>query len=143
MRSRRTGPAPWRPRFWAIIAPRSGSRIVTPDNRDSVASTKFASPMFFATFNTPSTAATRAVAPKIRDHLRWAVRVGRRRPELKDTTLAAYAAQAERRLDRLLGVPAAHPAGRELQRQIKAWRGEFFVFLADRRVPPTNNVSER
>ena len=83
------------------------------------------------------------VAPKLRDHLRWAIRVGKRRPELKDSTLAAYAAKAERRLDALLGVPAAHPAGRELQRQIKAWRGKFFVFLSDRRVPPTNNVSEQ
>lgn len=83
------------------------------------------------------------VAPKLRDHLRWAIRVGKRRPALKDSTLAAYAAKAERRLDALLGVPAAHPAGRELQRQIKAWRGKFFVFLSDRRVPPTNNVSEQ
>lgn len=83
------------------------------------------------------------VVPKIRDHLRWAIRVGKRRPELKDSTLAAYAAKAERRLDALLGVPAAHPAGRELQRQVKAWRGKFFVFLSDRRVPPTNNGSEQ
>lgn len=83
------------------------------------------------------------VAPKIRDHLRWSIRVGKRRPSLTDSTLAAYAAKAERSLDGLLGVPAAHPAGRELQRQIKAWRGKFFVFLADRRVPPTNNGSEQ
>lgn len=83
------------------------------------------------------------VAPKIRDHLRWAIGVGKRRPSLKDSTLAAYAAKAERGLDALLGVPAAHPAGRELQRQIKAWRGKFFVFLSDRRVPPTNNGSEQ
>jgi len=83
------------------------------------------------------------VAPKIRDHLRWAIRIGKRRPELKNSTLAAYAAKAERRLDALLGVPAAHSAGRELQRQIKAWRGKFFVFLTDRRVPPTNNGSEQ
>lgn len=83
------------------------------------------------------------VAPKVRDHLRWAIRVGHRRPGLKDSTLAAYAAKAERGLDALLGVPAAHPAGRELQRQVKAWRGKFFVFLSDRRVPPTNNGSER
>ena len=83
------------------------------------------------------------VAPKIRNHLRWAIRVGKRRPELKDSTLATYAAKAERRLDVLLGVPAAHPDGRELQRQIKAWRGKFFVFLSDRRVPPTNNGSEQ
>ena len=82
-------------------------------------------------------------APKIRDHLRWAIRVGKRRSGLKDTTLAAYAAKAERRLDALVGVPAAHPAGKILQRQIKAWRTKFFVFLTDRDVPPTNNVSER
>ncbi|HYH19757.1 MAG TPA: IS66 family transposase [Azospirillum sp.] len=83
------------------------------------------------------------LASKIRDHLRWAIRVGKRRSDLKDSTLAAYAAKAERGLDALLGVPAAHPAGREQQRQIKAWRGKFFVFLADRRVPPTNNGSEQ
>lgn len=52
-------------------------------------------------------------------------------------------AKAERRLDALLGVSAAHPAGQFLQRQIKAWRTTLFVFLADRNVPPTNNVSER
>lgn len=83
------------------------------------------------------------LAPKIRDHLRWAIRVGKRRSDLKDSTLAAYAAKAERRLDALLGVPAAHPAGQVLQRQVKAWRTKFFVFLADRDVPPTNNISER
>ena len=83
------------------------------------------------------------VAPKIRDHLRWAIRVGKRRAELKDTTLAAYAAKAERRLDAMVATPAAHPAGQILQRQIKAWRTKFFVFLADREVPPTNNISER
>src|SRR5512135_2801833 len=87
------------------------------------------------------------VAPKIRDHLRWAIRIGKRRPHLKASTLAAYAAKAERGLDALVGVPAAHPAahpaGREWQRQLKAWRGKFFVFLTDRRVPPTNNGSEQ
>ncbi|GAA4246858.1 hypothetical protein GCM10022293_00100 [Azospirillum formosense] len=83
------------------------------------------------------------VAPKIRDHLRWAIRVGKRRSSLKDGTLAAYAAKVERGLDALLGAPAAHPAKRELQRQIKTWYGKFFVFFADRRVPPTNNGSEQ
>jgi transposase len=83
------------------------------------------------------------VAPKIRDHLRWAIRVGKRRSGLKDSTLAAYAAKAERGIDALVAVPAAHPAGRDGQRQIKAWRNKFFVFLTDRRVPPTNNRSEQ
>jgi len=83
------------------------------------------------------------IAPKIRDHLRWAIRVGKRRSELKDSTLTAYAGKADRKLDALVAVPAAHPASRKLQRQIKAWRTKFFVFLADRDVPPTNNISER
>jgi len=83
------------------------------------------------------------MAPKIRDHLGWAIRVGKRRARLKDSTLAVYAAKAERGLDALVAVPAAHPAGQALQRQIKAWRSKFFVFLTDRRVPPTNNGSEQ
>jgi transposase len=72
-----------------------------------------------------------------------AIRVGKRRESLKDSTLISYAAKADRRLDTLLTMPVAHPAGKTLQRQIKAWRTKFFVFLEDRRVPPTNNISER
>ena len=83
------------------------------------------------------------IAPKIRDLLRWTIRVGRRRDDLQDTTLAQYHAKAERRLDALLGPSAAHPAGQVLQAQIKAWRTKFFVFMTDRRVPATNNISER
>jgi transposase len=82
-------------------------------------------------------------APKIRDHLRWAIKVGKRRSHLKDSTLANYAAKADRKLDGLMGFPVAHPAGKTLLRQIKAWRTKFFVFMVDRDVPPTNNISER
>ena len=82
-------------------------------------------------------------APKIRDHLLWCIRVGRRRETLQDTTLKAYASQAENRLDRLLAIPSAHPAGAVLKKQIKGWRTKFFVFMTDRRVPATNNISER
>jgi transposase len=80
-------------------------------------------------------------APQLARLLAWAVRVGRRRGELKAATLRAYRARADRRLDRLLRVPA--PAGRALQAQAKAWRGSYFVVLDDRAVPATNNVSER
>lgn len=82
-------------------------------------------------------------APKIRDHLRWAIRVGKRRGSLRDTTLAAYAAKADNTLTRLMRMPIAHPAGKVLLRQINAWRGKFFVFLTNRDVPATNNISER
>lgn len=82
-------------------------------------------------------------APKVRDHLRWAIAVGRRRQHLKDTTLASYAAKADLKLSRLMLAPVAHPAGKALLKQIKAWRTKFFVFLTNRAVPATNNVSER
>lgn len=82
-------------------------------------------------------------APKIRDHLRWAIRVGKRRSDLKDTTLTCYAAKADNKLTDLMRVPVAHPAGKVLLKQIKAWRGKFFVFLTNRDVPATNNISER
>jgi transposase len=82
-------------------------------------------------------------APKIRDHLRWAIQVGKRRSDLKDSTLARYAARADQKLTRLMRAPVAHPAGRVLLKQIKAWRTKFFVFLTNRDVPATNNISER
>jgi transposase len=82
-------------------------------------------------------------APALRRLLCWAIAVGRRRPSLKDTTLAQYRAKADRRLDRLLAMPAVTPAGAELHRQTKRWRGQFFTFLTDREVPPTNNAAER
>ena len=82
-------------------------------------------------------------APKVRDHLLWSIKVGRRRAELKDATLRAYAARADDRLDEILKVPSAHPAGAFLKQQIKGWRTKFFVFLTHRDVPATNNISER
>ena len=85
----------------------------------------------------------RAFAPKVRDHLRWAIRIGKRRSSLKDSTLATYAAKADNVLTRLMQMPIAHPAGKVLLKQIKAWRGKFFVFLTKRKVPATNNISER
>jgi transposase len=75
--------------------------------------------------------------------LRWAIRIGRRRDALRPASLATYHARAERRLDALVATPAAHPAGRELQTRVKAWRTKFFVFLEDPEIPATNNACER
>src|ERR1700758_2499077 len=58
-------------------------------------------------------------APALRRLLCWAVAVGRRRADLKDTTLAQYRATAERRLDRVLAMPVVTPAGAKLMRQTK------------------------
>ena len=48
--------------------------------------------------------------------------------------LATYAAKADNVLTRLMRMPIVHPAGQALLRQIKAWRGKFFVFLSNREV---------
>src|SRR5512143_2050400 len=45
-------------------------------------------------------------ALKLRELLRWAIRIGRRRSQLKDTTLRQYHARAERRLDALVAMPS-------------------------------------
>ena len=72
-----------------------------------------------------------------------AISIGRRRDALKDTTLAQYRAGLDRRLDRIIvAVPLGDP-GRKLRKRIAANRAHLFVFVTDRRVPATNNVSER
>ena len=69
--------------------------------------------------------------------------IGRRRDELKDSTLRQYLAELDRRLNRIMAaVPIGEP-GRKLRKRIAANRAHLFVFVANRHVPYTNNVSER
>jgi transposase len=71
------------------------------------------------------------------------VAIGRRRETLKDTTLKQYHYDLDRRLDRIIAaVPAGEP-GRKLHKRMLANRGHLFVFMTNRNVPYTNNVSER
>ena len=82
-------------------------------------------------------------APGIKQLLKQAVAIGRRRDRLAAATLATYAAKLEAKLDRLLRtVPATEP-GRKLLRIIKKFRQNLFVFVANRAIPPTNNGSEQ
>jgi transposase len=72
-----------------------------------------------------------------------AIAIGRRRHTLKDTTLTQYHADLDRRLDRIMAaVPVGEP-GRKLRKRIAANRAHLFVFVTNRDVPYTNNVSER
>jgi transposase len=72
-----------------------------------------------------------------------AIAIGRRRETLRDTTLKQYLADLERRLDRIMtAVPIGEP-GRKLRKRMAANRAHLFVFIANRDVPYTNNVSER
>jgi transposase len=79
---------------------------------------------------------------------RWlllrAVSIGRRREALKDTTLAQYRADLERRLDRLLAEPEPkQDAARRLFRAMRRDRYDLFRFVTRRDVPYTNNACER
>ncbi len=72
-----------------------------------------------------------------------AIAIGRWRERLKDTTLAHYLYDLDRRLDRIMAaVPLGEP-GRKLRQRIAANQAHLFVFLTNRDVPCTNNVSER
>jgi transposase len=72
-----------------------------------------------------------------------AIAIGRRRDTLKDTTLKQYLSDLDRRLDRIMAaVPIGQP-GRKLRKRIAANRAHLFVFVTNRDVPYTNNVSER
>jgi transposase len=78
---------------------------------------------------------------------RWlllrAIAIGRRRETLKDTTLKQYLYDLDRRLDRILAVVPIGEPGRKLHKRMLANRAHLFVFMTNRAVPPTNNISER
>lgn len=82
-------------------------------------------------------------APAFKALLLRAVAIGRRRETLKDTTLAHYRADLDRRLDKILEPPPATTAGRKLAKGVKKCRGDLFLFVVRRDVPYTNNGSER
>ena len=71
------------------------------------------------------------------------VAIGRRRETLKDATLKQYHYDLNRRLDRIINAVPVGEAGRRLHKRMLANRGHLFVFVTNREVPYTNNVSER
>jgi transposase len=72
-----------------------------------------------------------------------AIAIGRRRQTLMDATLKHHLADLDRRLDRIMtAVPLGEP-GRKLRKRMVANRAHLFVFVTNRDVPYTNNVSER
>jgi transposase len=85
-----------------------------------------------------------AFAPGFRRVLLRAVAIGKRRMTLKDSTLAHYHADLDRRLDRLLSGPEpTQDAARRLFRAMRRDRDDLFRFVTRRDVPFTNNACER
>jgi transposase len=72
-----------------------------------------------------------------------AIIIGRRRPDLSDAQLAQLYVDLHRRLDRIVDCTPASPEARRLHRRLIRDRKHLFMFVTDRRVPPTNNISER
>jgi transposase len=83
------------------------------------------------------------LAPGVMALLKRAVRIGRRRPHLADATLAAYHSRLQSTLDILLKSVPATKAGLKLQRIVKRFRQNLFVFVTNRAIPSTNNGSEQ
>ena len=84
-----------------------------------------------------------AFAPGIKSLLKRAIRIGRRRQTLADATLATYHARLQTSLDALLKILPTTEPGQKLQRIIKRFRQNLFVFITNRHIPPTNNGSEQ
>lgn len=72
-----------------------------------------------------------------------AIAIGRRRERLADSTLHQYRADLDRRLDRIMALAPLEKPGQKLRKRIAANRTHLFVFVTNRDVPYTNNVSER
>jgi len=82
-------------------------------------------------------------APAFLALLKRACAIGRRRGALADTTLKSYLRDTETRLTRLLLLSPTNPEGQKLRDTIKGIRGNLFIFLQNRKVPASNNGSER
>jgi transposase len=85
----------------------------------------------------------RLFAPKVQDLLRQACRIGHRRARLADATLRSHAYKLDKRLDRLLCIAPSTSAGQKLQRVVRRYRQNLFVFVTNRELPATNNGSEQ
>lgn len=83
-------------------------------------------------------------APQFKAFLKDACAVGRRRPDLADSTIAAHRRRLDRELDRLLDLKPTDPEGRHLRDAIVVTASDkLLVFLTRRDVEATNNNSER
>ena len=82
-------------------------------------------------------------APGLKGLFKRACAIGRRRKHLAHSTLKVYRADLERRLDRLLALKPRAQSGAKLQRAMRKFRQNLFVFMENREIEPTNNGSER
>lgn len=126
----------WRPDYW--ISDRYGGQMGWAKKENQVCLAHLIRDARYAI-----EAGDSVLAPGFKGLLKRACAIGRRRGDLADSTLKSYEADLNRRLDRLMSLPPASPAGRKLQAIIKKIRRHLFVFVTNRAITPTNNGSER
>jgi transposase len=126
----------WRPEYW--VSDRLGAQIgwATRDHQFCLAHL-----IREATFAIE--AGDDIFAPGLRQLLKDACGIGQRRAQLKDSTLKAYAAKLDARLDALMRLTPRSREGSKLQKVIPKLRSHLFVFVTNRDLPATNNGSER
>ncbi len=69
--------------------------------------------------------------------------IGKRRDWLKDSTLLQNRADLERRMDAIMKLRPTNRHGIRLRKRLAKIRSNLFVFVTNRKVPYTNNASER
>ena len=82
-------------------------------------------------------------APAMKALLLRACAIGRRRPDLKDSTLQQYRGDLERRLDRIMALAPDSADGKRLRKRYAQCRDALFLFATERAVPAPNNASAR
>ena len=83
------------------------------------------------------------LAPMMKRVLLRAIAIGKRRDRLKDSTLLQYRADLERRMDAIMKLRPTNRHGIRLRKRFAKIRSNLFVFVTNRKVPYTNNASER
>jgi transposase len=126
----------WRPDFW--VSDRYGGQLGWAARENQVCLAHLIRDAQYAI-----DAGDTVFAPDFRHLLGRACRIGRRREKLADSTLRAYQAKLEKRLDDLMARKPTHEAGIKFQQVIRKVRRHLFVFMTNRALPPTNNGSER
>ncbi len=126
----------WRPDFW--VSDRYGAQMGWAAREHQVCLAHLLRDVQFAI-----DAGDTILAPGLKGLLKRACAIGRRRERLADSTLKAYEADLNRRLDRLMSLVPDGPPGRKLQKIIKKNRRHLFVFVTNRAIEATNNGAER
>ena len=126
----------WRPDFW--LSDRLGSQMGWARRGHQVCLAHLIRDTRYAI-----EAGDEIFAPGLKGLFKRACAIARRRDRLADNTLKVYRADLERRLDRLLALKPEAASGKKLQRAIKKFRQNLFVFMENREIEPTNNGSER